>query len=52
LWRNAKQRSAAKRGGSEGEGAAPQTTGMRDTADIEATIAEIESFVDDLEQFL
>lgn len=52
LWRNAKHRSAARRSGSGGEEAAPQTTGMRDTADIEATIAEIESFVDDLEQFL
>ncbi|MGA8261037.1 MAG: PP2C family serine/threonine-protein phosphatase [Arenicellales bacterium] len=50
LWRNAKQRSAARR-------ASPTRAGRRDpaardTADIEATIAEIESFVDDLEHLL
>lgn len=52
LWRNAKQRSAARRGAAREGEEASQNTGARDTADIEATIAEIESFVDELEQFL
>lgn len=51
LWRNAKQRSAARREAPAEDGAR-DGRGMRDSEDIEATIAEIESFVDDLEQFL
>lgn len=51
LWKNAKHRSASKRGARDGSGA-PQRTNVRETGDIEATIAEIESFVDDLEQLL
>jgi len=53
LWRDAKQRSAARREGraaDKGEPPAEQST--RDVGEIEATIAEIESFVDDLEQIL
>lgn len=51
LWRNAKRRSAARRGGSD-DSAGDERGAVRDADHIEATIAEIESFVDDLEQLL
>lgn len=48
LWRNAKQRSAARREG----GAREQKPDTRGSDSIEAAIAEIESFVEDLEHIL
>lgn len=51
LWRNAKQRSAGRRDNTDKEEDGERED-VRDTDQIEATIAEIESFVDDLEQFL
>lgn len=51
LWRNAKHRSSTKRSRS-GHNAGEERRDTRDADHIEATIAEIESFVDDLEQLL
>lgn len=48
LWQNARQRSSERRNDRN----AAADTGKRDGDSIEATIAEIESFVDDLEQLL
>lgn len=48
LWRNARQRSGEKRGSGERDRGAPAS----DADDIETTIAEIESFVDELEHLL
>jgi PPM family protein phosphatase len=51
LWKDAKQRSAARRDGKK-RADPGQESHSRELDDIEATIAEIESFVDDLEQIL
>lgn len=51
LWRNARHRSAARRAATGGA-LAVSGESPRGSDDIEATIAEIESFVDDLEQLL
>lgn len=51
LWKNAKQRSAARRDDKQRPDPEPESN-TRQTDEIEATIAEIESFVDDLEQIL
>ena len=51
LWKNAKQRSAARREDKKRD-AAEAAPNPRDANEIESTIAEIESFVDDLEQIL
>lgn len=51
LWKDAKQRSAAKREDKKRD-APKQAPNPPDANEIEATIAEIESFVDDLEQIL
>lgn len=48
LWRNARQRSGDKRSARERE----RGVATGDAEDIEATIAEIESFVDELEDLL
>lgn len=55
LWKDAKQRSAARREDRKRDAAAssgPAEADTREVGEIEATIAEIESFVDDLEQIL
>lgn len=51
LWKDAKQRSAARREDKRGD-ASDEEPPTRGADEIEATIAEIESFVDDLEQIL
>ncbi len=51
LWKDAKQRSAARRDDKQRPDPEPESS-TRQTDEIEATIAEIESFVDDLEQIL
>lgn len=51
LWKDAKQRSAARREDRERDARDPDPD-TRQVSEIEATIAEIESFVDDLEQLL
>lgn len=51
LWQDARQRSAARRDGSSRDETGAQSPD-RDPDSIETTIAEIESFVDDLEHLL
>lgn len=51
LWKDAKQRSAARREDKDRDTREPPDKG-RHVDEIEATIAEIESFVDELEQLL
>lgn len=51
LWKDAKQRSATRREDRERD-SRDEEPDTRQVSEIEATIAEIESFVDDLEQIL
>ncbi|HSH44077.1 MAG TPA: protein phosphatase 2C domain-containing protein [Arenicellales bacterium] len=52
LWKDAKQRSAARREDRKRELEEPEKPGVPGADEIEATIAEIESFVDDMEHIL